>query len=96
VIRCSRQGFSYPFLKPVFKSNDAIPFSQTTRAAYRLDGQDLKVGDPLEVWTTLGWVLGVFAWDGEPHLPCVSILKDSGGPDPFVILTSSLCRRPVG
>jgi hypothetical protein len=62
---------------------------------YRLDGQDLKVGDPLEVWTTLGWVLGVFTWDGEPHWPYVSILKDSGGLEPFVILTSSLCRRPA-
>jgi hypothetical protein len=65
------------------------------RVAYRLDGHDLKVGEPLEVWTTLGWVIGVFTWDGEPHLPYVSILKDAGGLEPFVILTSSLCRRPL-
>jgi hypothetical protein len=68
---------------------------ETHCVAYRLDGVDLKVGDSLEVWTTLGWVLGVFTWDGEPHLPYVSILKDSGALEPFVILSSSLCRRPA-
>jgi hypothetical protein len=68
---------------------------ETHRIVYRLDGQELNVGDPLEVWTTLGWVLGVFTWDGEPHLPYVSLLKESGVLEPFVILTSSLCRRPL-
>jgi hypothetical protein len=81
---------------PFRSANQLVLHRETHRVVYRLNGHDLNVGDPLEVWTTLGWVLGVFTWDGEPHLPYVSILKDSGAPDPFVILTSSLCRRPVG
>jgi hypothetical protein len=81
---------------PSRSANQLVLNREAHRVSYRLDGVDLIVGDSLEVWTTLGWVLGVFTWDGEPHLPYVSILKDSGGLDPFVILTSSLCRRPVG
>jgi hypothetical protein len=81
---------------PSRSANQLVLHRETHRVVYRLDGHDLNVGDSLEVWTTLGWVLGVFTWDGEPHLPYVSILKDSGALEPFVILTSSVCRRPVG
>jgi hypothetical protein len=61
---------------------------------YRLDGKDLHNGDPLEVWTTLGWVRGVFAWEGEPYLPYVNVASADHHLEPFVIVTSSLCRRP--
>ena len=80
---------------PFRSANPLVLHRETHRIVYRLDGHDLKVGDSLEVWTTLGWVLGVFTWDGEPHLPYVSILKDSAALEPFVILTSSVCRRPL-
>ena len=63
------------------------------RITYRLDGCDLNNGDPLEIWTTLGWVRGVFTWEGESHLPYVSLQNESGMLEPFVILASSLCRR---
>jgi hypothetical protein len=36
-----------------------------------------------------------FTWDDEPHLPYVSFRKDSGVLESFVILTISLCRRPL-
>jgi hypothetical protein len=80
---------------PSRSAKQLVLHRETHCVAYRLDGVDLIVGDPLEVWTTLGWVLGVFTWDGEPHFPYVSIINDSGGLEPFVILTSSLCRRPL-
>jgi hypothetical protein len=65
------------------------------RIAYRLGGCALRLGDALEVWTTIGWVQGLFTWEGEPHFPYISLVKDSGQLEPFVILTSSLCRRPL-
>jgi hypothetical protein len=61
--------------------------------SYWLHGQVLSNGDPLEVFTTLGWVRGVFSWQGESYLPCV----EPHGKQPFeatVILSSSICRRP--
>jgi hypothetical protein len=64
------------------------------RLTYRLEDRELNVGDPLEVWTTLGWIRGMFTWEGESHLPYVSPQNESGVLEPFVILNSSLCRRP--
>jgi hypothetical protein len=60
---------------------------------YQLDGQHVRNGDPLEVWTTLGWVKGTFAWEGEPYLPYVNVISQQQT-EPFVIVTSSLCRWP--
>jgi hypothetical protein len=61
---------------------------------YRFEGCDLNVGDPLEIWTTLGWVRGVFTWEGESHLPYVSPPTKSGVLEPFMIVNNSVCRRP--
>jgi hypothetical protein len=61
------------------------------RITYRLDGYDLNNGDLLEIWTTLGWVRGVFTWEGESHLPYINLPDRERAS--FVILTSSLCRR---
>ena len=60
---------------------------------YSLDGQPLTNGDTLEIWTTLGWVKGIFAWEGEPYLPYINATS-SERLEPFVIVTSSVCRRP--
>ncbi len=48
---------------PFRSANPLVLHRETHRIVYRLEGHDLKVGDSLEVWTTLGWVLGVFTWD---------------------------------
>jgi hypothetical protein len=62
------------------------------RITYRLDGYDLNNGDLLEIWTTLGWVRGVFTWEGESQLPYIK-LRDQERLASFVILPSSRCRR---
>jgi hypothetical protein len=59
---------------------------------YQLDGNNLRNGDPLEVWTTLGWIKGDFFWEGEPYLPYLNFAEKSR--EPFVIVSYSLCRRP--
>ncbi len=61
---------------------------------YCLDGQPLTNGDSLEIWTTLGWVKGIFAWEGEPYLPYINATSSDKHLEPFVIVTSSVCRRP--
>ncbi len=61
---------------------------------YCLDGQPLTNGDSLEIWTTLGWVKGHFVWGGEPYLPYVNVTANDRHLEPFVIVASSLCRRP--
>ena len=61
---------------------------------YCLDGQPLTNGDTLEIWTTLGWVRGIFAWEGEPYLPYINATSSDKSLEPFVIVTSSVCRRP--
>jgi hypothetical protein len=61
---------------------------------YCLDGQPLSNGDALEIWTTLGWVKGIFAWEGEPYLPYINVTSSDKHLEPFVIVTSSVCRRP--
>lgn len=61
---------------------------------YCLEGQPLTNGDSLEIWTTLGWVRGVFTWEGEPHLPFIGATLGEHL-EPFVIVTSSVCRRPA-
>jgi hypothetical protein len=64
----------------------------TNGVRYQLDGNNLRNGDPLEVWTTLGWIKGDFCWDGEPYLPYLGFAEKSR--EPFVIVSHSLCRRP--
>jgi hypothetical protein len=61
--------------------------------SYWLHGQLLCTGDPLEVLTTLGWMRGVFSWQGESYLPCVEP-HGKHKAEVFVILSSSICRRP--
>jgi hypothetical protein len=60
-------------------------------STYRLNGLSLCNGDPLEVLTTLGWVRGVFSWQGDPYFPCIEF---AGSREPLVIVSSGLCRRP--
>ena len=62
-------------------------------SGYRLDDQPLTNGDSLEIWTTLGWVRGMFAWEGEPYLPYINATSGERL-EPFVIVTGSVCRRP--
>jgi hypothetical protein len=69
-------------------------FREAGGVSYRLDGESLRNGDPLEVWTTLGWVRGVFAWEGEPYLPYVNVQTADRKLEPHVIVTGSLCHRP--
>jgi hypothetical protein len=61
---------------------------------YCLDGEPLTNGDTLEIWTTLGWVKGIFAWEGEPYLPYINATSSEKSREPFVIVSSSVCRRP--
>jgi hypothetical protein len=60
-------------------------------STYRLNGLLLCNGDPLEIWTTLGWVRGMFSWQGDPYFPCIGF---AGSRKPLVIVSSSRCRRP--
>jgi hypothetical protein len=60
--------------------------------SYWLNGVLLSNGDPLEVYTTLGWVRGVFFWQGGSYLPCVEPSNKHQG-EVSVILSSSVCRR---
>lgn len=52
------------------------------RARYLLDGEEVRVGDPLEVYVNAsnGWLYGTFQWTGrERHAPSVRI--DLRAPD---------------
>jgi hypothetical protein len=89
-------GFSNRWLDGAMPARSArtLEFHRDAhRVTYRLEGRDLNNGDPLEIWTTLGWVQGIFTWEGESHLPYISLPNHGQGS--FVILTSSLCRRPL-
>jgi hypothetical protein len=61
--------------------------------SYWLNGVLLSNGDPLEVYTNVGWVRGVFFWQGGSYLPCVASGAQRES-EVFVILSSSVCRRP--
>jgi hypothetical protein len=62
---------------------------------YCLDDEPLSNGDTLEIWTTLGWVKGIFVWEGEPYLPYINAISSDKHLEPFVIVASSVCRRPL-
>jgi hypothetical protein len=57
---------------------------ENTSSPRQIQAQNLECGKP------------DFTWQGKPHLPYVSLLNGTGTLEPFVILTSSMCRRPMG
>jgi hypothetical protein len=58
------------------------------RFRYTLDGEEVRVGDALEVFVngSNGWLYGTFQWTGrERHAPSLKVeLRAPGQPDQFV------------